>query len=44
MSDRDTALILATNMMKETAEKPSSEARDNELRDLAAKVEELAAP
>ncbi len=44
MNDRDTALILVTNMIKETAEKHASDERDEELRRLAAKVEELAPP
>lgn len=42
MNDRDTALILATSMMKETAERSASEERDEELHHLASKVTELA--
>lgn len=40
MSDyhNDTALILAANMMKEVAELPASQRRDNELRALCGEV------
>lgn len=40
-NDTDTALILATAMMKEVAELPASELRDNELRDLCAEVQAM---
>lgn len=41
MSDNDTALILATNMLKEVAELPASDLRDNELRGLCNEVLDL---
>lgn len=37
-TDRDTALILATNMLKEIGEEPKSSERDAKLRMLAQKV------
>jgi len=40
--DRETALILAAHLLKETAEMPESEKRNSELRQLAEKVTELA--
>tara|TARA_R110002094_G_scaffold212885_1_gene183373 strand:- start:358 stop:504 length:147 start_codon:yes stop_codon:yes gene_type:complete len=40
-TDRDTALILATNMLKNIAEEPETPARDYALHILAKQVTEL---
>ncbi|WP_412073054.1 hypothetical protein [Tritonibacter mobilis] len=40
-NDTDAALIFAASMMKEIAELPASELRDNELRDLCSEVLEM---